>query len=266
MMVKRFGILSVVVAIALVLQAHEFWMAPDKFYYRPGEDLSVDFYVGEDFIGKPWEVEKDRFERFEIHRQKNAQDVKSMLKGGELIALTFPLSEEGSHVVVMQGNHQYIELEAEKFNAYLKEDALDEAYSYRRKSNQLDKVGKELYARYSKMIFQVGNKVDDVYKKSVGLPLEIFVEQNPATLKVGNKVSFKLMFEGKPLFGARVSVWNRYNNRTTRQPIFTQQDGRIETHISNPGPWMVSVVKMVPSKDPKADWESYWASLTFGVK
>lgn len=265
-MMKRIGILSAVVAAACILQAHEFWMAPSKYYYAPGENLSLDFRVGEDFIGEAWAVKKERLDRFEVHQLKDVQDIKSLVKEGEEKAVTLALSAEGSHVVVMQTNHAFSELDGEKFNAYLKEDALDEAFDYRRKNNQLDKPGKELYARYSKMLLQVGNRIDDGYKKSAGLPIEIFVEQNPATLKVGSKVSFKIMFEGKPLFGARVSVWNRYNNRTIRQPIFTQQDGRIETHISNPGPWMVSVVKMVPSKDPKADWESYWASLTFGVK
>jgi uncharacterized GH25 family protein len=265
-MIKRFAILSVIVATAFILQAHEFWMAPSKFYYAAGEYLSLDFKVGEDFIGEEWEVKKEKFDRFEVHRKNDVQNVKEMLKGADQESFTYPLSIEGSHVIVMQSNHSFSELDGEKFNAYLKEDALDEALSFRRKNNQLDKPGKEFYARYSKTIVQVGNKIDDGYQKSTGLPLEIFVEQNPATLKVGNKVSFKLMFNGKPLFGARVSVWNRYNNRTTRQPIFTQQDGRIEAHISNPGPWMVSVVKMIPSKDPKADWESYWGSLTFGIK
>ncbi|HEY0655249.1 MAG TPA: DUF4198 domain-containing protein [Chryseosolibacter sp.] len=263
---RRLAILSIVVAMALVLQAHEFWMAPSKYYYSPGESLSLNFRVGEDFIGEAWKVKKERFERFEVHREKSMEDIRASLKADEPNALTYALPSEGTHLVVMQTNHVFSELEGEKFNAYLKEDALDEAYAYRRKNNQLDKPGRELYARYSKMIIQVGSKVDDGFKKSAGLPIEIFVEQNPATLNVGSKVSFKVMFEGKPLFGARVSVWNRHNNRTTRQPIFTQQDGRIETHISNPGPWMVSVVKMVQAKDPKADWESYWGSLTFGVK
>jgi uncharacterized GH25 family protein len=265
-MFKKFVVLLIVMAVGFVVQAHEFWMAPSKYYYNLGENLSLDFRVGEDFIGEAWAVKKERFDRFEIHHQKEVQDIKSIVKEVDKNSVMVPLSVEGSHVVVMQTNHAFSELDGEKFNAYLKEDALDDAYSYRVKNNQLDKPGKELYARYSKSIFQVGNKVDDGFNKSAGLPIEIFVEQNPATLKVGNKVSFKIMFGGKPLFGARVSVWNRHNNRTTRQPIFTQQDGRIETHISNPGPWMVSVVKMVPSKDAKADWESYWGSLTFGVK
>jgi uncharacterized GH25 family protein len=265
-MMKRSIFLTLLIALTMLMQAHEFWMAPDKFYYNAGENLNLSFRVGEDFIGEPWTVKKERFERFEVHHQGKVQDIKSEVKEGEKSVLSLPLTTEGSHVLVLQTNHVFSELDGEKFNAYLKEDALDEAYAYRRKNNQLDKPGKELYARFSKSLMQVGNKLDDGYKKPANLPIEIFVEQNPATLKVGSKVSFKIVFEGKPLFGARVSVWNRHNNRTTRQPIFTQQDGRIETHISNPGPWMVSVVKMVPSKDPKADWQSYWGSLTFGVK
>jgi uncharacterized GH25 family protein len=265
-MMKRIVAIALLVVGGMVLQAHEFWMAPVKYYFSTGENFSLDFRIGEDFIGEAWIAKKERFERFELHQVEKMQDIKPLIVEGEKSVVSIPLTSEGANLVVLQTNNAYSELTGEEFNAYLKEDALDDAYSYRKKNNQLDKVGKELYARYSKTIFQVGNKIDDGYKKSANLPIEIFVEQNPATLKVGSKVSFKLMFEGKPLFGARVSVWNRHNNRTTRQPIFTQQDGRIETHISNPGPWMVSVVKMVPSKDPKADWISYWGSLTFGVK
>jgi hypothetical protein len=68
------------------------------------------------------------------------------------------------------------------------------------------------------------------------------------------------------LFGAKVKVWNRYNHRTTVQNIYSQQDGMIETHVSNPGAWMISVVNMVPSKDPKAQYRSFWGSLVFGVR
>lgn len=263
---KRCLVFVTLIALSIVLQAHEFWISSSRYYYSIGETFAMDLRVGEDFIGEISPVTKDRLEKLELYQQQKIQDLRSLVREGSKEFLAFPLNEEGSHVIALQTTPSYIELEAEKFNAYLKEDALDEAYSSRRKNNQLDKLGKEFYARYSKMIFQVGNKTDDGYKRPVGLPLEIFVEQNPAALKVGSKVSFKITWDGKPLFGARVSVWNRHNNRTTRQPIFTQQDGRIETHISNPGPWMVSVVKMVPSKDPKADWQSYWGSLTFGVK
>lgn len=263
---KRFLISVWFVMAALILQSHEFWMAPSKHYFHAGENLNLDFRVGEDFIGEKWKVKKERFDRFEMHDLKGLTDLKSLLKDSASNEIAIPLAAEGGRVVVLQTNEVFSELAANEFNAYLKEDALDEAYAFRRKNNELDKAGKELYARYSKSIIQVGNRLDETFKKPANLPIEIFIEQNPASLKVGDKVSFRIMFQGKPLFGARVSVWNRYNNRTTRQPIFTQQDGRVETHISNPGPWMVSVVKMVSAKDSKADWRSYWGSLTFGIK
>ena len=70
-------------------------------------------------------------------------------------------------------------------------------------------------------------------------------EKNPIDLKKGDVIRFKILFKGKPLFGANVKVWNRHNHSTSVQNIFSQQDGMIETHVSNPGSWMVSVVTMI---------------------
>jgi uncharacterized GH25 family protein len=83
---------------------------------------------------------------------------------------------------------------------------------------------------------------------------------------MGDGVRFKVIFQGKPLFGAKVRIWNRYNNLTTTQNIFTLQDGTIETHISNPGTWLISVVKMIPAKSTEADWQSFRSTLVFGIK
>jgi uncharacterized GH25 family protein len=167
---------------------------------------------------------------------------------------------------VMESTAVFAQMDAAEFNEYLKEDGLDDALAHRTETNTLDKSAKEVYTRFAKLLVQVDNKTDDTFKKSANLPIEIMIEQNPFLMKVGDPVRFKILFEGKPLFGARVKVWNRYQNRTTLQPIYTQQDGTIETHISNPGMWMVSVVKMIPSRDPKADWQSYWGSLVFGIR
>lgn len=263
-MKKKIALL-LVLAISLVVQAHEFWAQPTKFIFNPGENLLVNFKVGVNFIGEPWNLKKERLERIELHQQKNVKDLKDVVVEGPKDHLQIPLTTEGTHLIVMQSNNAFIELEAEKFNAYLKEDGLDEVYAEREKANALNKQGKESYARYTKLLVQVGKKTDDTFKKSAGLPVEIIPQQNPYALKVGDPVRFLILYEGKPLFGARVKVMNRYNNRTTVQNIYSQQDGMIETHVSNPGAWMVSFVKMVPSKDPKSDWQSYWGSLVFGI-
>jgi uncharacterized GH25 family protein len=249
----------------LASQAHEFWLQPVKFILKSGEYLVVNFRVGENFFGEQWSLKKDRLMRLELHQKNTMKSLKEEVVEGDKDNLKMPLATEGTYMLIMQSNETFSDLEAEKFNAYLKEDELDDAYAHRKKTNTLDKNGTEVYARYAKLLVQVGGKTDNTFRKTAGLPVEIIPEQNPYSLKVGDPIQFKIFFEGKPLFGAKVRVWNYYDNRTTVQNVYSQQDGTISTRISSAGAWMVSFVKMVPSKDPKADWQSYWASLVFGV-
>ena len=275
-MKKELITLPLVFFCSLLGQAQEFWLQPSKFFYNVGEKLIVNFNVGENFIGKPWKsleeapgiqnVYYNQVAKVELHDVDAPQDILEYVIEGAKNHIEFPLTSEGTKLIVMQSTNSLIDLEADKFNAYLKEKGLDEAYLHREKTHTLNKSGKELYARCAKLMVQVGKKTDDTFKKSAGLPVEIIPQQNPYALKVGDPVRFLILYEGKPLFGARVNVMNRYNNRTTLQNIYSQQDGTIDTHISNPGAWMVSFVKMVPSKDPKSDWQSYWGSLVFGIQ
>ncbi len=266
MIQKRILAFLFIVGTSIVAQAHEFWLQPLKFVYALNETAQISFRVGEEFLGEPWKVKKERVEQLELHSLSSVIDLKEkLIEEVEKNNLQFPLEQEGTHMLVMRSNNAFSDLEAEKFNEYLEEDALDEAYAHRKKTNTLDKNGTELYNRNTKLLLQVGSKTDDTYKKIIGHSVEIIPEQNPFTLKVGDRVSFRILYEGKPLFGAKVRMWNRHDNRTNVQNIFSQQDGVIETHISNKGAWMISVVKMVPSKDPKADWQSYWSSLVFGI-
>jgi uncharacterized GH25 family protein len=254
-----------VTLITFVTIAHEFWLEPVNFFYHVGETLSVAFKVGENFVGEPWITTNEKVEKLEIHHLNSVADLRASLKEDPKENLSYTLHEEGTHMIVLQSKNSFIELEAEKFNTYLKEEGLDDPYYEREKSNTLTKPGKENYARFSKLLIQVGGKRDDTYKKVVGLPIEIIPLQNPYSLRVGDLMQFKIFFNGKPLFGAKVVFWNRQSNRTIVQPVYTLQDGTVEDHISNTGMWMVSVVKMVPCKDGTADWQSYWGSLTFGV-
>jgi uncharacterized GH25 family protein len=248
-----------------VSHAHEFWLQADKFRLKKGESIAISFRVGENFMGEPWNLKKHRVERLQLLQQNRVQDLKSGVKEGDKNNVVITPGNEGTAMVVMESNPAFISLDGKSFNAYLEEDGLDEALSYREKMKLLDDSAKEFYSRHSKLLFQVGDKTDETYIKEVGLPVEIIPLKNPYTLKVGDAIRYKVLYNGKPLFGAKVKIWNRSNNRTTTQNIYTQQDGIIESRITSTGPWMVSFVKMVPSKDPKAQWRSYWASLVFGI-
>jgi uncharacterized GH25 family protein len=265
-MTKKLTSLIIVLLLALVSQAHEFWLQPDRFLFNVGETLTVNFKVGDDFLGKPWEFKKDRIVTLTRYQKSKIIDLKSKVIEGEKDNLKVVLPEEGTHMIVMESNNAFMKHDGKQFNAYLEEDGLDDvAYSREKNNTQADSAS-EFYSRHVKLLVQAGKITDDTYKKVIGFPVEIIPERNPYTLKKMDPVKFKILYNGKPFFGAKVKVWNRYNNRTTVQNIYAQQDGMIETHISNPGNWMVSVVKMVPSKNPKAQWQSYWSSLVFGIK
>ena len=166
----------------------------------------------------------------------------------------------------METKRAFIKMGGEDFTEYLREEGLDNIYYDREKNKLSADSATELYSRYSKLILQAGNGGDETYKKVCNLPIEIIPDSNPLDMKKGDAIRFKILYQGKPLFGAKVKVWNRYNHRTTVQNIYSQQDGFIETHVSNPGTWMVSVVNMVPSRDPDARYRSFWGTLVFGVR
>ena len=265
---KRKTLLTVCLVTFLTLAgAHEFWLQPVKFFLKSGERLVVSFKVGENFMGEPWDLKNNRIEKLELHqgsKSVNLSDSVNLANAKDNLSVT--LKEEGTHLLVMQSNNAFMELEGEKFDAYLKEEGMDEILDHRKKTNTLAVPAKEFYSRHAKLLIQVGDKKDDTYKKVMGFPVEIIPDRNPYTLKQGDPIRFKILFEGKPVFGVKVKVWNRFDSRTTIQNIHTEKDGTMEARISNPGRWMVSVVKIVRSKQPGADWQSYWGSLVFGIK
>lgn len=246
-------------------QAHEFWMQPNRFHFAAGEALILSFSVGEDFTREPWKFKKDKVEKLEWHYAGGSADLRDRIAEGVDQNVTVSLPEEGTHMVVIQTYDSFIAIDGEQFNAYLEEDGLEEALDFRKKNNLLADSARELYSRYSKTLVQVGARTDETYKKVIGLPIEIIPLQNPYALKVGDRIQFKILFRGQPLFGALVKIFNRHNNRTTIQNIYSQQDGTIETTVSNNGSWLVGVVKIVASGDRRADWKSYWGSLVFGI-
>jgi uncharacterized GH25 family protein len=252
------------VSIALI-SARELWLQPLKFVYKAGEKLVMTFKSGENFMGEPWDLQKSQIESLVIERTSSSSSVLDSMKADSNNNLTLTLQSEGTYLLSMQTKNAANEWEAEKFNSFLKENGLDEILDRRTKTNTLLSPTKEYYSAYAKLLLQVGERKEDTHKRLHSYPVEILSMENPYTLKIGDPIHFKILFDGKPVFGVRVKVWNRFDNRTTIQNIYTEKDGTLETRVSSPGPWMVSVVRMIPSKQSGADWQSFRGSLVFGI-
>jgi len=265
---RRMTTILFFVAVTFLLPAHEFWMQPDKFRYKAGEVMKLNLQVGEEFIGERWDLGRHRVVRFDHHTAGAVQGlVEHLNTSGQGNHLELPLVTEGTHLFIMQSNNAFIELPADEFNAYLKDDGLDDILTLRSQGQvgNLSAPGREYYQRNAKLLVQVGEKTDAMHQKITGLPLEIVPLQNPYAVKLTGEIKFKVFFEGQPLPYTLVKVWNRKDGRTLTQKIYTQKDGTFSTRLSNTGMWMVSCVKMVPAREAGADWQSYWSSLVFGL-
>ncbi len=253
---KKFSLSVAVILFACIVQAHEFWLQPKKYRYKLGEEMKVDFMVGESFTGEYWDLIRHKAEKVELHRASGVRDFTKEVKSTKGNNLTVKADQEGTYLLAMQSNAAFIEMAGKEFNEYLKEDGLDNILAERTKLNQLEKPSKEFYSRYAKLMVQVGEKTDDTYKKKIGLRYEIVPDHNPYTLKTGDHLQCKVYYEGKPAAHTLVKVWSRINNTTFLQNIYTESDGSIRFPISTSGSWMVSSVKMIKSEKEGADYHS----------
>lgn len=263
---KKLISLFAILLLGVITQAHEFWLQPKKFKYKVGEEMFIKFLVGENFEGEPWDLKKNKIEKLDLHHLSKVIDLRGQVKPDEKEKLKFKFTEIGTHLLSMQSNEAYIEMDAQKFNDYLKDDGLDDILDLRTKTNTLDKPSKELYSRYVKLLVQSGEKTDDTFKKKVGLKLEIIPQQNPYNLKSGDYLTCTVLFDGKPLPHQTIKVWNKIGDNSFLQNAFTENDGTVKFPISSKGPWMLNTVKMIKSKKPGAEWESFWGSLVFGIE
>ncbi|MGB8191497.1 MAG: DUF4198 domain-containing protein [Chitinophagaceae bacterium] len=263
---KKIALLAGLIFVSALLSGHEFWLHPEKFIYRSGEMVNIKLMVGENYEGENWSGSRARVKSLRLYYANVIDDCADQLsetEKGDSVQVSF--FEEGTMMFTFNNQNSFIELEAAKFNDYLKEDALQDAIDYRTSHNQQDTIGREYYQRSVKTLIQVGSKFTTTYKKQTNLPIDIIPQENPYKLRDGEKLPIKVLFQGKPLANAMLRIWHRNNEQTVKSELRTNEKGEAEFPVFIYGRWMISTVKMVRlDNDPKADWQSYWGSVTWG--
>lgn len=259
---KKVVLIFCFLSIIYASQAHEFWLAVGKFIVKVGDAVPISFFVGEDFNGEIWEGKMASFYLYNAKGKESIADIFPS-KPEEKTTLTF--KTEGTQLLAFNSQDKLIELEPAKFLAYLEEDGLVEVIELRKKRKETDKKGRESYQRCAKALVQVGGKMDNTFKTRVKHTLELLPEQNPYQLQAGEKLTFRLVFKNKELPNTLVKIWHKKEGKLTKTEQRTDSKGMISFEMQKQGEYMVSAVQMIPHKAIKdADWQSYWASFTFG--
>lgn len=261
-------LLAVCCVSSTFLFAHEFWLMPTKFKVKINELFALTFYVGEDFMGEVWENRKERTLKLTHFTGKNQKDLTDLAIKSDTDDIVLSFANEGTHLLAMESKNSFIALDAEKFNAYLIDDGIDNIYELRKKNGDLDKPSQELYRRCSKTLIQVGAKTGKTFKINTGMPLEIIPLQNPYTAKMGDIMIAKVLFNGKPLKNKMVVTWNKtMTTKTRQQKLKTNKHGQVSFSLDQRGQWMISTVQMIPLiNNSEGNYQSYWGNLTFELQ
>ncbi|PWU02686.1 MAG: hypothetical protein C5B52_04830 [Bacteroidetes bacterium] len=265
---KKILIASVALLLVIALSAHEFWLEPQKFICKRGEPILVRFMVGENFEGENWNGNRSLVNSLKIYSQDFTDDLTDALSdstSGDSLKLQY--FDEGELLLTYQSNNKFIQLEASKFNEYLKEEGLDSIIGQRKSRNETDSLGRESYQRSVKTLILVGNKTNDVSKMTTDLPVDIVPQSDPYSIKNKQDLKIKIFFNQNPLPNSLVKLWHRVHNSTEQTQYITNADGEISVPVSTTGKYMLTTVVMQrqPS-DSASQWQSYWSSLTWGYE
>ncbi len=258
---------SMVVGIAVALaapgiaHAHDFWIEPATFRPEPGAELKIGLRVGEQFEGTPVHRDPKKLKSFTITSPSSEGPVPGV-EGSEPAGVV-KIETRGIHVIGYRTNHSNIELNANDFEGYLKEEGLEHIIAERAKRGESETSAKEIYSRCAKAILAAGSSEGGGHDRLLGFPLELVPEKNPYDPMADRKLTFRLLFHGQPLAGAKVTARNREDGKNSISGT-TNADGKVTFPLDKPGVWLVTSVHMFPAPaKAKADWESLWASLTF---
>ncbi|MFN7937118.1 MAG: DUF4198 domain-containing protein [Bryobacteraceae bacterium] len=253
--------LLLAVVLSSSLPAHDMWIEPSSFTPQAGQIVGLRHFVGQDLIGDPLPRNPALIREFIVDDGTGRKPVAG--RTGADPAGLIRIGAAGLSIVGYRSHPSTVELPAEQFNKYLKEEGLAGVAAARALRNETAAPVRELFSRCAKSLLLAGAAGQTQSDRVLGFTLELTAEQNPYGLHPGDTLPVSLTYEGKPLAGALVVAMNR-NDLAVRLALRTGKDGRVRLRLPRGGMWLIKAVHMIPAPaGSNANWESFWASLTF---
>jgi hypothetical protein len=243
--------------------AHDFWIEPEQFITTPQALVDVRLREGVGFAGNTLPFIDEWFRDFSLVNSAGRSPVSGTL-GDDPAAQIIIAS--GQTLLGYQSTRNFVELNATKFNKYLADEGIAFIREERRKRGEDNAPAPEYFVRCAKALLQSSESGVAVYDVELGYTLELIPITNPYSLGAGDTLEFKLLFRGEPIEGLQLQAFTR-EQPELQQKIRTDKQGKAEIQLTSAGIWLVKAVQIEPIiGDPKAHWQSYWATYLFEVK
>lgn len=246
--------------------AHDYWL---EFSPASQGQIALHLYVGECL-----EMDEERVyqpaltEAFTGYRNGKARDLSSLATPDKNPLARFTTDAKTlPSLIVFERDWSYIELDADKFEAYLKDEGFVDAIAERKTRKESRLPGRERYRRHLKALVP-GAPQEAIATAPIGKRLELVPLEAPARLKAGDTVAVRLLLDGRALADAPVEVCQRQApGSVSINRAITDDDGVARLPVTGPGMTLIRAVQMrrVTDQDSKADWESFWTSYSLIV-
>jgi uncharacterized GH25 family protein len=261
----RWQVITYILAFAGYIQAHDLYLNPSSFFLNEPGTVQLEMRLEETrFPGDPVPWKGSKTVQFKMIGPTGSHNLINTKESNPLITI----DQNGTHQIGWHSDVNYISIEPAIFDEYIALEGYKTAIDARK--NKPTTRGRERYSRFLKTYVQVGADKTEDFKKPMDFKIEIIPQTNPAFLKVGDELEVQLLYDGKPLPKKRMmATYETYSEKPEdyAQSVITDKNGKVHFKITNPGIWIIRSNHMIAVKnDPKADWESFWANISFQVK
>lgn len=230
-----------------------------KFRVAVGERVPLQLFVGQEFKGNTALYNPEQFERYVYSGPGGEQPVAGIV--GDDPAGAIAIGAPGLYVVGYHSKEFDVTFDSfAEFEKYLVAEGLERNLALAGKRWKLSRGVLELYTRCAKSLISGPRAEADAADRVFGFPLELVAETNPYRQ---HDLHLRLLYRGRPLEGALVVAFNKAEP-SAKLKARTDKEGRVTFTLPRAGVWLVTSVHMIPTPwYARADWESFWASLTF---
>jgi uncharacterized GH25 family protein len=190
-----------------ILNSHNLFIKPESFYLNPNTETLIYLYNG-------------TFGKSESVLARNEMADVSLIDPGEKIVhpdkrlwyevdkqtvIQIKTGTEGTGIFGVSTLPKiYTFTTTQSFADKMNHEGFLHLLEAHKKSGEESMPIRYKYSKYVKALFQAGDKPSDDFNQVLGYPTELIPITNPYSLKVGDELSVKLLFDGDPVAGETV--------------------------------------------------------------
>lgn len=190
---------------------------------------------------------------------------------GAAAILKYRVAEAGTYVVGVSIRPQVVTISPATLTTHLEQAGANDLIVAMKSKNDAAQV-RERRARYARAIVQVLDRASNDFVRPLGHAVEILLDQNPYKHRVGDSLSFRVLYDELPLANQLVNVGYSHSSsprsggRVDVRELTTDANGRASFIPSVRALWYIAVAHMQASRDPLADYDATWATVTFWMR